>query len=148
MIDIRDYIKDLVLTQTLNDEDYVCFYSIDNSTENTIYNYDCYFSDELSYSNGYITSDSGKLFTITTTDNINFEITKQDVTNLSVVTNRVLYTNVLSHADIKSEINSIKNDNISYSISPIYLSCLLFAVILPVLIHFVGHFVNVRGESK
>lgn len=144
MIDVHDYLKDLVLTKN---KDYICFYSLDKTEEDISNNYTCYFSDELNYSNSYINYDTAEIYKISLSDVNGLTTSYETSSNSSVISNGVIYSNVVGVADITTDINKIRSDLANISISPLYLSCVLFALIIPTLVGFIHHFFKIGGND-
>ena len=144
MIDVHDYLKDLVLTKN---KDYACFYSIVNSDENIINNYICYFSDDLKYSDNSISFDSAEVYKISLSDLSGFSNSYEKHSNSTISSSNILYSNVVGTADIIKDVNLIRNDLSNIQISPLYLSCILFALVMPVLVSFIHHFFKIGGND-
>ena len=143
MIDIHDYLKDLVLTKN---KEYACFYSLEKTDENTNNNYICYFSDDFNYENNSLSYENAEIYKISISDVNGLSSSYEISSNSSVSSNGIIYSNVVGIADIK-DVNLIRNDLSSIAISPLYLSSVLFALVMPILVGFIHHFFKIGGED-
>lgn len=136
MIDLNLYLKSLVSTKN---NDYICFY-LNN-------NYTCYFSDKLIYSDNQISFDNAEKYNISISDENEFFTSYNFVNNSSIDINNAIYSNVIGIADINSDINLIRKDLSSLENNSLYLSCILFTLVLSILVGFVHHFFKIGGND-
>lgn len=144
MIDVHDYLKDLVLTKN---KDYACFYSLEKKEDYNYNNYICYFSDNLNYENNLITYANAEIYKISLSDFNGLTNSYETSSNSSISIDNAIYSNVVGVADITKDVNLIRSDLSSIAINPLYLSSVLFALIMPVLVGFIHHFFKIGGND-